>query len=79
MKRKKNIMEHATTYIIFAVLAVSQYICHKLAQRYAKKREEEIKAANHTMHGGALLVVVTHPATIETVHEWMIHIFIYSH
>lgn len=72
-------MEHMLVYLIFLGLSLSQWACHKLAERYAKKRETEVKTAVHGLHGGVIVVGITHPVIIETVHEWLVHALIYSH
>jgi sensor domain CHASE-containing protein len=72
-------MEHLYTYAIFAGLALSQWGCHKLAERHAKKVKEEVQTAVHGVHGGIFFALAAHPVTIETVHEWLVHALIYSH
>ena len=72
-------MEHAGAYVAFIIISASQYTCHRLSEHMRAKQKDGVQFIIHGVHGSAIIAVASHPVTIETIHEWLIHFFIYSH
>ena len=69
-------MDHIFAYMFLLGISISQFALHRMAQRLEQRKATQ--AAIQSFHGGLAVAVVAHPITLDVLHEWLVHFFVYS-